>query len=727
MPALAQDTAPNKPADATTELAVEGMTCASCVAHVTRALAEVPGVADVQVNLATERARVDHAAAISAQDLIAAVRHAGYGAAPAPAGDSFHDVDAQRRDAELLRKRRLLVFAIVLFVPAMIVGMAVPDFANKDWVMFALTVPVWAIVGWSFHRGAIVKAMHGAANMDTLVSLGSSAAMAYSIYATIAMRPAYYETASAIVTLIFLGKYLETAAKGKSNSAIRALLHLRPDIARIRDRDGAVREVPSDAVEVGDEVLVPPGERLPVDGIVLQGRSAVNVSALTGESLPQEVEPGMAVRTGTINGDGAVVVRASAVGANTTLAHIIEIVRHAQGSTPPVQRLADRVAGVFVPVILAITAVTFAAWLLSGHAWSVALPVAVAVLVVACPCALGLATPMAVIVGVGLGAKHGMLFKDAEALEKLRSVGAVVFDKTGTLTQGHPQVARVTGCTQRVDENAVLAIAAALERNSSHPLAGAVVRAAQPLAAIAATDVNAVRGKGLTGTVLGKPAVAGNADFVADAGVSVPPALRDSSDSTAIFVAHGGELIGVIAVHDAARAGAAEGIAALASLGVESYVVSGDAQSPVRMLAERIGIPLANATAQMLPEDKAHFVRELQSTGRQVAFVGDGINDAPALATADVGIAMGGGTDVAMETAKAAIVSNDPAAVASAILLSRATMRTIRMNLFWAFAYNVVLIPLAALGIVHPIFAAAAMGMSSLFVVGNSLLLRRRI
>jgi P-type Cu+ transporter len=702
-----------------TELSISGMTCASCVSHVSRALRKVPGVSDALVNLATERASVTHQAGVTTADLIAAVERAGYHAAIAAGADE----DASRRDADLQRKRTLLILAIALFVPTLALGMLPVEFAGKDWAMLALTLPVWLVVGGEFHRGAIAALRHGTSNMDTLVSLGSSAAFGYSIYATIAGQPAYYETASAIVTLIYIGKYLEAAARGKSNRAIRALLDLRPLVARVRDASGAVREIAVDDIRSGQTLIVPAGERVPIDGVVLEGRSEIDASMLTGEPMPVAVAPGDAVKQGTVNGDGTLAVEAQTPGTGTTLARIVELVRRAQGTTPNVQRLADRVAGVFVPSILAVAALTFVGWLLTHHPWPLALAAAVAVLVVACPCALGLATPTAIMAAVGTGAKHGLLFRNAEAVERLGAVTTVLYDKTGTLTAGKPQVLAVHAAAGQ-HENDVLSAAAALEGASNHPLAKAIVAhaSARGVAVAQATDVVAERGYGVEGRVNGNAVFAGNEAFASAHGVRADGFAQ--SPYTRVFVGDAQRLYGAIDLGDLVRDEAREAVSRLRRDGIDVQIVSGDAEAPTKALAQNLEI---NAWyAQATPERKAGIVRDLQTRGARVAFAGDGINDAPALATADVGLAMGGGTEVALETAHVAIISNDPRAVAEGIELSRATLRTIKQNLFWAFAYNVVLVPLAALGIVHPIFAAAAMGASSLFVVGNSLLLQRK-
>ena len=701
-------TAVSEPAPERTELSVSGMTCASCVAHVGRALRKVPGVSDATVNLATERASVEHGPQVSPAALVAAIEGAGYGAAPV-SGEST-DEDARRRDAEVRRKRALLVFAIVLFVPTVVLGMTPVMFAGKAWLMFALTLPVWLVVGGEFHRGALAALRHRTSNMDTLVSLGSTAALAYSVYATITGQPSYYETASAIVTLVFVGKYLEAAAKGRSNRAIRALLDLRPQTARVRDANGAVREIPADRVQIGQLLLIAAGDRIPVDGIVREGESFVDASMLTGEPVPVFVSGGDTVAQGTLNGDGTLTIQAQAVGAGTTLSKIVELVRRAQGSTPPVQRLADAVAGVFVPTILVIAALTFAGWLLAHHAWPVALTAAVAVLVVACPCALGLATPTAIMAAAGAGAKRGYLFRDAEAIERLARVTRVLFDKTGTLTRGKPEVRAIHALAGKTEDD-VLAAAAALESGSAHPLAGAIVAAARGrgLESGHASGIVAERGRGLEGRLDGVTLYAGNAAFMVSRGMRVD-ALK-GGDTTRVFVGDGSRVYGAIDLGDAPREEALEAVSRLQHEGIRVEIVSGDAEPPTRSLAERVGAGAWHAGET--PAGKANVVEALRERGERVAFVGDGINDAPALASADVGFAMGGGAEIALESAHVAIISNDPRAVASAIELSRVTVRTIRQNLFWAFGYNVLLVPLAAAGIVHPMLAAAAMGASS--------------
>lgn len=703
-----------------TELGISGMTCASCVAHVGRALRRVPGVEDAAVNLATERASVEHAMQVTPAALIAAVRAAGYDAAPI--GDELNGSDAMALAASLRAKRALLVLAIALFIPTLILGMAPIAFAGKDWLMLALTMPVWLVVGAGFHRSAVAGLRSGTANMDTLVSLGSTAAFGYSVYATVIGQPSFFETASAIVTLIFVGKYLEVAARGRSNHALRELLDLRPAMARVREL-GNVRTVPLEHVRVGDELVIAAGERIPVDGVVREGESAIDVSMLTGEPIPIAAAAGTAVKQGTLNGEGALVVAAQAVGAGTTLAKIIEMVRRAQGSMPPIQRLADRVAAVFVPSILAIAAITFVAWLASGDAWPAALRIAIAVLVIACPCALGLATPMAVICGVGAGARRGLLFRDAQAIERLGSVKMVLFDKTGTLTAGKPHVTAIRPALG-VDEHTVLATAASIEQSSTHPLAAAIVGEAEQrgLPLQAASAITAQPGAGIRGSIDGHVVYAGNAAFMQRHGIVIDGSAV--GEATHVYLARDERLLGVIDVGDSLRPQSSRAVSRLQDDGIDVQIVSGDADAATQGVARALRVKRWHARVE--PAGKAAIVEHERASGHVVAFVGDGINDAPALALADVGIAMGGGVEVAMETAQVTIISSDPQAVAEAIELSRATLRIIKQNLFWACAYNVLLIPLAAAGYVHPIFAAAAMGVSSLFVVGNSLRIGRR-
>ncbi len=684
-----------------TELEIRGMTCASCAAQVSRALRGVPGVEDAAVNFATERATVQHEASVDPRVMITAVELAGYAAST----ELDPDQQAADRQTAMAQRARLLAMAVALCVPTVALAMFAPDFPFKAWVLAALAFPVWAVVGWDFHRSAFDALRAGNVTMDTLISLGSSAAYTLSIYGALTGGATYFETASAIVTLIYAGKYLEARASVRSSAAMRALLELRPALAHRRKADGSIEEVPVELVRVDDRLTVAAGERIPVDGVILEGTSTIDRAMLTGESMPLDAQPGSALEQGTLNGDGALLMRATAVGAGTQLARIVEIVRRAQGSTPPVQRLADRISAIFVPAIITIALFTFAGWFFIAHrSVSDAIVIAVAVLVVACPCALGLATPTAIIAGVGVAAKAGVLFKDADALERAASVTIVLFDKTGTLTRGEPSVVGVSS-----DET--LALAASLESASTHPLAKAIVDAARArsLSVDTPRNVQVVRGSGISGSV-GEHRVAING--------------AQGGDATRVLVTSDGHAVGTIDLQDALRPESVQAVRDLRALGVEIALVSGDTDGPVRAAAAGAGIE--RHYARTSPERKAEIVRELQSQGQRVAFAGDGINDAPALAVAEIGFAMGGGSAVALETAGAALLRNDPRAVASAIAVARATMRTVAQNLFWAFGYNVVLVPLAAFGIVQPVLAAGAMGLSSLFVVGNSLRLTRR-
>ena len=683
-----------------TELAIRGMTCASCAAHVTEALRGVPGVDDAAVNLATERATVLHAGELDPAALIGAVEAAGYDASP--------ELDetrlAHERRRELARRGRLLALAMALTAPALVLAMFVPGFPAKPWVLATLVTPVWLVVGWEFHAGALRALRGGSASMDTLVSLGSTAAIVLSFYDATRGRETYFDTAAAIVTLIYAGRYLEARARAKSSAAMQTLLALRPAQARRRTQDGSTQDVPVEFVRAGDVLVVAAGERIPVDGTVLEGTSTIDRSTLTGEAIPLDVEIGSQLDAGTLNGEGALVMRATAVGAGTQIARIIEIVRRAAGSTPPVQRLADRVAAVFVPAIIALALLTFVAWIFVAHrSVGDALVIAVAVLVVACPCALGLATPTAIIAGIGAAARRGILFKDADTLERAAALTTVLFDKTGTLTHGTPAVVASTS-----DE--ALALAAAVERSSTHPLARAIVAAARErgLQVAQATDVRVQRGAGIDGTVDGR---------------TIAVRSADGDVATRVAVMRDGATLGTIDLQDTLRAESVQAVQDLRALEIDVQLVSGDAAGPADAAARAAGID--RVYARTSPQAKADVVRELQTRGARVAFAGDGINDAPALAVADVGFAMGAGTAVALETAGAALLANDPRGVAVAIRIARKTMRTVAQNLFWAFAYNVVLVPLAAFGIVRPVLAAAAMGLSSLFVVGNSLRLGR--
>ncbi|HEX6540775.1 MAG TPA: heavy metal translocating P-type ATPase [Ktedonobacterales bacterium] len=761
----------------TTEFAISGMTCASCVRRVERSLSKVPGATTANVNLATERATVTYAPGqTSVADLISAVEKAGYGAeeivaaAPPPAitetGEWEPDAETLRRQRDLRHRRNTLLLGIALSIPVVILSMFFMNrFPGENWLLLALTTPIWAYVGWDFHRTSLRVLRHFGANMDVLVSLGSTAAFLMSVVATIwpnvVGQTTFYDTTALIVTLIYLGKYLEARAKGQTSEAIKRLAGLRAHIAHVV-RDGRELELPLDQVIVGDELIVRPGEKIPTDGIVLSGDSSVDESMLTGESLPVEKRAGEAVIGATINQIGMLRMRATRVGSDTMLAGIIRMVEQAQGSKAPIQRLADTVSGIFVPAVLVIALLTFVGWSVAGYLfgfapqgategmagsaattspWIVALVAAIAVLVVACPCALGLATPTAIMVGTGQGAEQGILIKGGESLERIQEVSAVMLDKTGTITRGKPELTdTLMAPGAALTEAEMLRLAASAESVSEHPLARAIVDGARARGIEPAATVErfaAIPGGGIEARLAGHDLTIGTRALLTGRGFDVTPfesllTPLESAGKTAMLVAVDGVVTGMLGVADTVKVGSAEAIARLRSQGIAVWMITGDNQRTAESIATQVGIPAENILAEVLPGQKAAQVRRLQSTGSVVAFAGDGINDAPALAQADIGIAMGTGTDVAMETADIALVKGNLRSVVTALDLSRATMRKIKQNLFWAFAYNTILIPLAiaspAIPFLResaPIFAAAAMALSSVTVVSNSLSLRR--
>ncbi|MCR4403794.1 MAG: heavy metal translocating P-type ATPase [Candidatus Acetothermia bacterium] len=735
-------------------LPIQGMTCASCVRKVEEALKGVPGVIKASVNLATERATVEYLPGVAGlQDLKRAVHDAGYEVLEVEPEAALEREERARRQAYLGLKRKLSL-GLALTVPIFLLTYADPlglaaliPWRLNSLLQLLLATPVQFWVGWQFYRRAWAAAKHKTADMNTLIAVGTSAAYIYSMVATFFPglfaaeglgAHVYFDTAAAIIVLILLGRLLEARARGRTSEAIKKLMGLRPKTARVI-REGQEVDIPVEEVAVGEIVVVRPGEKIPVDGMIVEGYSSVDESMLTGESLPVEKGPGSEVIGGTLNRTGSFKFRATKVGKETALAQIIRLVEEAQGSKPPIARLADTIAGYFVPAVIGIALLTFIAWLLFGPEprLTYALLNSIAVLIIACPCALGLATPTSIIVGTGKGAEHGILIRGGEALETAHKLDAIVLDKTGTLTRGEPQVTEVI--SQDGNEEAVLALAASAERGSEHPLGEAIVRRAQELGLELADpeEFEALPGRGVRARVDGREVLLGNLRLMEDEGLDLgglgeEAARLSAAGKTPMFLAVDRRAVGIIAVADTLKEGSKEAVAALKGLGLEVLMITGDDRRTAAAIAREAGLEPDRVLAEVLPQDKVLEIKRLQAQGLRVAMVGDGINDAPALAQADVGIAIGTGTDVAMEAADITLVGGDLRGVVTAIALSRATIRNIRQNLFWAFFYNAILIPVAA-GVLYPffglllspIFAAAAMGASSVTVVSNALRLRR--
>lgn len=739
------------------ELEIGGMTCASCAMRIEKKLNKLDGV-NATVNYATEKARVAAPAGVDHAELIAAVEAAGYRATvPAPpvspggAGSGDGGAPAESRaDLELRSLRTRLITSLVLTVPVILISM-IPalQFTYWQWASLALAAPVITWGAWPFHRAALVNLRHGAATMDTLVSLGVTSAFLWSLYAlflgtagepgmvhpfelTVAPTDGaanlYLEVAAAVTMFVLLGRYLEKRSKRAAGAALRALLELgAKDVAVLRD--GVETRIPVEQLSVGDEFVVRPGEKIATDGVVVEGRSAVDASLVTGESVPVEVEAGDAVVGATVNAGGRLVVRATRVGADTQLAQMARLVEDAQAGKAEVQRLADRVAGVFVPIVILIAVGTLGAWLGGGFPVAAAFTAAVAVLIIACPCALGLATPTALLVGTGRGAQLGVLIKGPEVLESTRRVDTIVLDKTGTVTSGRMSLVGVHPA-DGVDESELLRLAGALEHASEHPIAKAIADGAAARVGVLPTPESFENrpGLGVHGVVdghlvlAGRPALLAEWSIESDARVAASVAEAEAEGRTAVVVAWDGAVRGALTVADAVKPTSADAVARLRRLGLEPILLTGDNETVARQVAAEVGIE--RVIAEVLPADKVAVVSRLQGEGRTVAMVGDGVNDAAALAQADLGIAMGTGSDVAIEAADLTLVRGDLLAAVDAIRLSRRTLRVIKGNLFWAFAYNVAAIPLAALGLLNPMLAGAAMAFSSVFVVGNSLRLR---
>ncbi len=746
------------PRSATLTIPIEGMSCASCVAKIEHGLSEVSGVLHASVNLATEKATVEYQPGVADLATIQeAIRSLGYTPVmpaartttpthPSPLeweGEGGGAKEARKLAAYRTLRARFWV-ATALTVPVMVLGMAehlgLPISQSVSfWLQLLLTTPIQFWAGWQFYKGAWAVARHGTTDMNTLIAVGTSAAYGYSVAATLApgiftaagsTPQVYFDSSAAIITLILLGRLLEARAKGRTSEALTKLIGLQAKQARVI-REGRELDIPVEDVRVGDVVIVRPGEKVPVDGVVLEGASSLDESMLTGESMPVDKGPGDRVIGATLNRTGSFRFKATQVGADTALAQIVKLVEEAQGSKPPIARLVDQVASVFVPIVIGIALLTFGLWLAFGTApaFTPALLNFVAVLIIACPCALGLATPTSIMVGIGRGAEHGILVRSGAALEQARALTTVVLDKTGTLTKGELAVKQIVVHREGWSREKILQYAASAEQGSEHPIGEAIVKTARDANAALERpkDFAAVPGHGIRATVQGQPVRVGNLRLMEVEGLSVVGLEAEvtrlaEAGMTPMFVAVGKDVVGVVAVADQVKEHAREAVAALTGLGLEVVMLTGDNPRTAAAVAKEVGIE--RVLSEVLPDAKAREVKRLQGEGKTVAMVGDGINDAPALAQADVGIAIGAGADVALEAADITLVGGDLRGVATAIALSRATMRNIRQNLFAAFIYNIILIPVAALGLLNPILAAGAMGASSVSVVSNALRLR---
>ncbi|SFU13187.1 Cu+-exporting ATPase [Pseudovibrio denitrificans] len=731
---------PSASAAQTVKLDITGMTCAGCASRLEKTLKATEGVVNATVNFALEMAEVDHLPQIAANDLVDVVTTAGFEAKErrdeAEAAQKAFEEREAHSDAEERKTFQLFalstLLAIPLVIPMVLMAFGV-QFELSGVLQFALATPIQLFVGARFYKGAFAALRHGGANMDVLVSLGTSAAYLYSVYNVFFASQAeaadlYFEASAVILTLILMGKYLEIRAKRSTSAAVRSLIALRPTTANKIVGDKIIPVSISD-LRLGDYIVVKPGERVPTDGLIEDGESELDESMLTGESLPVHKNTGDQVTGGTINGSGAIFVRATALGESTRLAQIIRLVEGAQASKAPLQKLVDKVAAIFVPVIVLIALATFAGWMVYSGDVTSAVGASVAVLVIACPCALGLATPTALVAGTGAAAKAGILIRDIEALERAHKVDTILFDKTGTLTVGKPVLTDAQAFDRNDDR--LLTIAASIQLGSEHPLASALIRAAEErnLKLTRPRSIKAIPGKGLIAELTGQQVSIGNAALMKD--LNVAPSMMgdglvktyESAGKTAVTVALGDRAIGVLAFVDQARDSAREAVESLKKQGIRTVMITGDTELAAKNIADQVGVDEFQARVQ--PEGKNEVVNDLKEQGYHVAMVGDGINDAPALAAADLGIAMGSGADVALETAGVTLMRSEPKMIPTALDISKATLRKIRQNLFWAFIYNIIGIPLAALGLLSPVIAGAAMAMSSVSVVTNAMLLRR--
>lgn len=713
---------------ATTTFRISDLRCASCVALNERSLKKVPGVRDATVNFATGQVSVAHDPSVQEQQLHQAIEHNGYHVAEHHHRAEGHDHSGTNNQ----QAGRRALGALVLAVPVSLLAM-VPAWSTTTWSISLQAALSTVVVGWyglEFHRGFLRELRHLAPGMDTLVSLGTLAALLWSWWAW--MRGSghmYFETGAIITTFILIGRWLEVRSRGQASAAIEKLMDLGAKTAHVLV-DGQVRDVPVNDVKPGDHIQVKAGEKIPVDGTITSGQASVDESMLTGESMPSHKHQGDVLFAATIVIDSTIEMIATGVGAETMLAHIVALVHNAQTQKAPIQKFADRVSGIFVPVVLAITLVTFVLWFATGHTLATSVAVAVAVLVIACPCALGLATPTAIMVGTGLGAKRGILIKNGESLERARRMDVVVFDKTGTLTLGQPQVTDIRP-VEGVTQQELVRLAASLEALSEHPLGRAIVRRAESIAPDmgGVTDFHVVPGRGISGRVHDHHVYVGSQTFMAEQGIDCSPVAQaveqfQREGKTTIVVSRDQHVLGTIAMADTVKPDAERAVAALQRQHIMVIMLTGDNERTAQSIARQLGI--TSVIAHVLPDRKAAEIEKLQAHGQRVVFVGDGINDAPALAQADLGVAMGTGTDIAIETGHIVLVQGSPLKVVEALHLAQRTFQIIRQNLFWAFIYNIVAVPVAALGLLNPMIASAAMAFSSFSVVGNSLRIPRQ-
>ena len=713
-------------------LLIEGMSCAACSARVEKALNKVEGVIKANVNLATNKAIVEFpSGVVEDRDLIEAVKKAGYKAKVEIEKDMHRG--KKLREQEIKSLKTSFIISAILSVPlfsAMFFHMAgIDNILTNGYFQLLLATPVQFIIGYRFYKGAFNSLKGGGANMDVLVSMGTSAAYFYSVYNLFnGIHEYYFEASAVVITLVLLGKTFEAIAKGKTSEAIEKLMKLQPETARVI-KDGVEVDIPIEKVEVGDVIIVRPGEKIPVDGIILEGDSSIDESMITGESIPVDKTEGDQVIGGTINKFGSFKFRATKVGKDTALSQIIKLVEEAQGSKAPIQRLADKISGIFVPIVMGIALITFLIFYLVKGSFDTGLMNAVAVLVIACPCALGLATPTAIMVGTGKGAENGILIKSGEYLEKIHKMDTIVLDKTGTITKGEPEVTDIISFNS-LDEYELLKIAATVEKASEHPLGKAIVRKGEEELLLLAEvdDFIALPGKGLKATFEGKTVCIGNRKLMDEFNISIKTGEEElyrleSQGKTAMLIAIDDKLVGIIAVADKIKENSKKATKDLKDMGLEVYMITGDNKRTANAIAKEVGID--NVLAEILPEDKANMIEKIKSEGKIVGMVGDGINDAPALVVADIGFAIGTGTDIAMEAADIILMRGDLNSIVTAIRLSHSTMKIIKQNLFWAFFYNSIGIPFAALGYLNPMIAGAAMAFSSVSVVSNSLRLKK--